>query len=80
MRAVQALGINPQSLADHRFVSEYNESFLKKREQAMALNRSISPNGGLNFDEGGAGHSTFKNEVLKNRSYENPHSPIHKER
>lgn len=46
----------------------------------MALNRSLSPNGGLNLDEGGAGHQTFKNEVLKNRSYENPHSPIHKER
>jgi hypothetical protein len=38
-------------------------------------------NPGYNLnDESGAGHRSFKGETLKNRSYENPHSPIHKER
>lgn len=79
-RAVQALGIANPSLAEQRFITEYNESYLKKRQQAMELNRSLSPQGDLNMGEGGAGAASFKNEVLKNRSYENPHSPIHKER
>jgi hypothetical protein len=59
------LGLNPQSLSDQRFVSEYNEAYLKRREQALALSS-------LSLDDGGAGNRSFKGETLKNRSYENP--------
>lgn len=64
-------------------MSEYNDSYLKKREMAIEANRSLSPEFQANaeIDEtGGAGGLSFKGELLKNRAVENPMSPIHKER